>query len=68
MSAIEVSCLCFNSPIFLVPKPHGHGMTAVWDIREVDNASVPDRYTIREVGYCVDERGLADSEVFSTID
>ena len=25
--AIEVSRSCFNSPISLVPKPHGHGMT-----------------------------------------
>ena len=29
--AIEVSFSCFNSPIFLVPKPHGHGMRAVLD-------------------------------------
>ena len=59
---------CFNSPIFLVPKPHGHGMRAVLDFREVNNASVPDRYTIREVRDCVDEIDLADSKVFSTID
>ena len=45
----EVSRSCFNSPIFLVPKPHGHGMRAVLDFREVNAASVPDRYTIREV-------------------
>ena len=66
--AIEVSRSCFNSPIFLVLKPHGHGMRAVLDFREVNNASVPDRYTIREVRDCVDEIGLADSKVFSTID
>ena len=29
--AIEVSRFQFNSPIFLVPKPHGHGMRAVLD-------------------------------------
>ena len=58
---------CFNSPIFLVPKPHGHGMRAVLDFREVNNASVPDRYTIREVRDCVDEIGLADFKVFSAI-
>ena len=66
--AIEVSRSCFNSPIFLVPKPHGHGLRAVLDFREVNNASVPDRYTIREVRDCIDEIGLADSKVFSTID
>ena len=65
--AIEVSRSCFNSPIFLVPKPHGHGMRAVLDFREVNAASVPDRYAIREVRDCVDEIGLARSSVFSTL-
>ena len=66
--AIEVSRSCFNSPIFLVPKPHGHGMRAVLDFREVNNNSVPDRYTIREIRDCIDEIGLSNSKVFSTID
>jgi len=66
--AIEVSRSCFNTPIFLVPKPHGHGMRAVLDFREVNNASIPDRYTIREVRDCVDEIGMANSNTFSTID
>ena len=52
--AKEVSRSCFNYPIFLVPKPHGHGMRAVLDFREV-----LDRYTIWEVRDCVDEIGLA---------
>ena len=43
-------------------------MRAVLDFREVNAASVPDRYTIREVRDCVDEIGLARSSVFSTID
>ena len=64
--AIEVSRSRFNSPIFLVPKPHGHGMRAVLDFRAVNLNSVPDRYTIREVRDCVDEVGLAGSKVFST--
>ena len=46
---------CFNLPIFLVPKPHCHGMRAVLDFREVNNAYVPDRYTIQEVRDCVDD-------------
>jgi putative transposase len=66
--AIEVSRSCFNTPIFLVPKPHGHGMRAVLDFRQINDASVPDRYTIREVRDCVDEIGMAGSVIFSTID
>ena len=41
---------------------------AVLEFREVNNASVPDRYTIREIRDCVDEIGLSESKVFSTID
>ena len=31
--AIEVSISCFNSPIFLDSKPHGHGKRALLDIQ-----------------------------------
>ena len=58
---------CFNSPIFLVPKPHGHGMRVVLDFRAVNLNLVPDRYTIQEVRDCVDEVGPSGSKVFSTI-
>ena len=37
-----------------MPKPHGHGIRAVLDFCEVNAASGPDRYTIREVRDCVD--------------
>ena len=58
----------YNSPIFLVPKPHGQGMRAVLDYRAVNLKSKPDRYTIREVRDCIDEIGLAGSNTFTTID
>ena len=66
--AIEVSRSTYNSPIFLVPKPHGNGMRAVLDYRAVNIKSKPDRYTIREVRDCIDEIGLAGSDTFTTID
>ena len=47
--AIEVSRSCFNSPIFLVPKTHEHGMRAVLDFREVNAASILDRYYFRRL-------------------
>ena len=43
-------------------------MLAVFDFSKVNNASVPDRYTIREIRDCEDDIGLAESKVFSTID
>ena len=66
--AIEISRSPYNASIFLVPKPHGHGLRAVLDYRQLNLASVPDRYTIREVRDCVDEIGMAGSHVFSAID
>ena len=60
--AIEVSRSTYNSPIFLVPKPHGNGMRAVLDYRAVNLKSKPDRYTIREIRDCIDEIGLARSD------
>lgn len=65
--AIEVSRSAYNSPIFLVPKPHG-GLRAVLDYRKLNLASLPDRYTIREIRDCVDEVGRLGSRVFTTID
>ena len=58
----------YNSPIFLVPKPHGQGMRAVLDYRAVNLKSKPDRYTIRKIRDCIDEIGLASSDTFTTID
>ena len=43
-------------------------MRAVLDFREVNNASVLDRYTICEIRDRVDEIGLSESKMFSTID
>ena len=66
--AIKVSRSCFNSPIFLVPNDGDRGMRTVLDFCQVSSASMPDRYTIREVRDCVNEIGLRGSQVFSTID
>jgi hypothetical protein len=66
--AIELSRSAYNSPIFLVPKPHGHGMRAVLDFREVNKNSLPDRYVIRDIKECIDEVGQSRSKVFSALD
>ena len=66
--AIELSRSAYNSPIFLVPKPHGGGMRAVLDFRKLNTASLQDRYVIREIRECIDEVGAAGSCVFSAAD
>ena len=65
--AIELSRSCYNSPIFLVPKPKG-GLRAVLDFRKLNQASVPDKYVIREIRACIDEVGQDGSRVFTAVD
>ena len=43
-------------------------MQAVLDYRAVNLKCKPDRYTIREIRDCIDEIGLAGSNIFTTID
>ena len=74
--AIEVSRSPYNSPIFCVTKklppdaPPGTPppLRCVLDFRQVNAASLPDRYSIKEVRECIDEVGKLKSDVFTTID
>ena len=59
--------------MFQLPDLFGPETTRSWNkcsfgLWQVNNPSVPNRFTIREVRDCVDEVSLADSNVFSTID
>ena len=66
--AIELSRSLYNSPIFLIKKPHNGGLRAVLDFRAINSASLPDRYNIREVRECLDEVGQNNSDTFSCLD
>ena len=69
--AIELSRSSYNLPIFSVPKPHSKGgkdRRIVLDFRAINQASVPDKYTIRDVRECVDQVGQNGSKVFSALD
>ena len=66
--AIELSRSAYNSPIFCVPKKDSNKLRVVQDFREVNMASLPDRYTIRDARECIDEIGQEESKVFSAID
>ena len=71
VGAIELSKSSYNSPIFSVPKPHSKGggdRRIVLDFRAINQASVPDKYTIRDVRECVDQVGQNASRVFSALD
>ena len=65
---LEPSRSAFNAPIFCVPKPGGKGLRIVLDYRRLNEASVEDKYIIREVQDCIDEIGRNESVFFSSMD
>jgi hypothetical protein len=74
--AIEVSRSPYNSAIFCVakktPPDHPKGMPlpmrCVLDYRKINEKSLPDRYSIREVREYIDAVGKNKSKVFTAID
>ena len=57
----------FNSPIFVVKKKDG-GLRIVQDFRAINQQTLVDKYSMRDVQECIDEIGRAGSTIFSTID
>ena len=57
----------YNSPIFIVPKKDGT-FRFVLDYRTLNDNSLDDRYTMKDVGECIGEIGRAGSTIFSTMD
>ncbi len=65
---IQPSTSPYNAPIFAVKKPHGNGLRLVVDFRDLNLASMEDRYVIREISECIDNIGKRKSKVFSALD
>ena len=57
----------YNTPIFVVPKKGG-SRRFVLDYRNLNEASVDDRYSMKDVNECIGEIGRAGSTIFSTLD
>jgi len=57
----------YNSPMFIVAKKDG-GVRIVQDFRAVNQQTLVDKYSMRDVQECIDEIGRAGSTIFSTID
>ena len=58
----------FNSPIFLIKKPHGNGLRVIQDFRAINEASYDNKYSIKEIQECIDNIGRMKSTTFSTLD
>ena len=57
----------FNSPIFVVAKKNG-GLRIVQDFRGLNENTMVDKYSMKDVGECIGEIGRSNSTIFSTLD
>ena len=67
LGVIKPSQSKYNNPIFVVPKKSGKPRY-VLDYRQLNKASVEDKYSMRTIDECIAEIGYAGSILFSTID
>jgi len=64
---IQPSRSAYNSPIFAVKKKSGE-LRIVQDMRMVNANSYEDKYCMREISNCLDQIGINNSKVFSSLD
>jgi hypothetical protein len=64
---LQTSRSRYNSPIFVVKKKDGF-FRLVQDFRALNQQTYIDKYSMRDVSYCIHEIGKSESTIFSTID
>ena len=57
----------FNSPLFVVMKKNG-GVRLVQDFRALNAQTYVDKYSMKDVGECINEIGRSGSSIFTAID
>ena len=57
----------FNSPLFVVGKKDG-GVRLVQDFRSLNNQTMVDKYSMKDISECIGDIGREGSTIFSTID
>ncbi|MBM3429159.1 MAG: hypothetical protein FJX95_10300, partial [Bacteroidetes bacterium] len=67
LGIIQRSKSLYNSPVFVVAKKDG-GLRIVQDFRKINDHCHEDKFSMKEVGECIDEIGRSDSKIFSTFD
>ena len=67
LGVIKPSQSKYNNPIFVVPKKTGKPRY-VLDYRQLNKASVEDKYSMRTVDECIADIGYAGSFIFSIIE
>ena len=67
IGVIEPTNSRYNSPIFVVPKKDG-SHRFVLDYRALNDNSMDDKYSMKDVSECIGDIGRAGSTIFSTMD
>jgi hypothetical protein len=68
LGVVQKSDSLYNSPVFCVPKKGRQGYKIVQDFRELNQKSLMDKYTMKEIHECIGDIGRAESTIFSTLD
>ncbi len=68
LGIVQKSDSLYNSPVFCVPKKGGHGYRIVQDFRELNQKSLMDKYTMKDIHECIGDIGRSESTIFSTLD
>ena len=58
----------YNAPVFAVPKVSGKGLRLVQDLRQLNEASTDDRFSVLDTRSCLNKMGSNKPTVFSTLD
>jgi hypothetical protein len=68
LGVVQKSDSLYNSPVFCVPKKGGNGYRIVQDFRELNQKSLMDKYTMKDIHECIGDIGRSESTIFSTLD
>ena len=68
LGVVRRSQSMYNSPIFCVPKKEGKGLCIFQDLRELNDHSHIDKYSMKEINECIGDIGRANSTIFTTLD
>jgi hypothetical protein len=68
LGVVQKSDSLYNSPVFCVSKKGGIGYRIVQDFRELNQKSLMNKYTMKDIHECIGDIGQAESKNFSTLD
>ena len=58
----------YNAPVFAVPKQSGQGLRLVQDLRQLNEVTLDDRFSIMDTKQCLNKVGNSKPKVFSSLD